>query len=655
MWGPFKECIFGCGNTKATGTVYWTKANDPDSAPLQNMEEVTTPSEIMMNGCLYDSRCFCWSDKRFFFVTPGGPNKFQFTEIANGRGLLAPWAFCVGPKIWFLSQDGIYESDGGTPVNISNDIAPLFPSGDRAAYAAGGLYPVDTDLPGAGTQAQNLRLTYHSGFVFFDYIDTAGVNRCLVYDTIQKGWFPDRYFDQTGRGVNCRFSEMGREDSDEQYRLLCGGNDGFLYLAGGTSDDGIAIPVTGRTPAFDAGDQRALKVWGDLVADVAMSGVNLTLTPYTNNYSTALAASVVTNTARSLTDPIDLNSGSGEFGRNLGLQFYFATATEWPQLYFWSPSFVSRPENTFRRADDWSDAGYPGSKLVRGFLIEADTDSVVKGFDLDGDQTLIQSYSQTFGGQQLLAFSVTPPSVKSLLRIRPTSDVNWRKFRVSYIYEKYPESARIYTPYSNEGTPGAKFVQGALITAMGTDPACSVEYDGDQTHSETLSLSHPGTALSTRPYSFESPMVAHELRLAPSTAIRIADVKWIWEPAPEQAEYWETQETTHGMAGWQFLKDGYLAYMGGGFKLIITVDGVEYSYIYPGSGGPATYAKVYKLFTINTTNNRMLKGKVFKYRTEGMVRLFKKDCEFRVHSWTGDGYQIVRPFGGDSFVSGAEI
>ena len=68
------------------GSVYFTKTFDPDSAPDSNRIEVTSPSEAMMNGCLYDGRCYAWSDRRLFGVVPSsGTSQFQFTEVRNGK------------------------------------------------------------------------------------------------------------------------------------------------------------------------------------------------------------------------------------------------------------------------------------------------------------------------------------------------------------------------------------------------------------------------------------------------------------------------------------------------------------------------------------------------------------------------------------------
>jgi len=649
MWGPYKETLFGCGNPKAPGFVYFTRFGDPDGSSDSMYVEVTSPSETMMNGLLYNNRAFAFSDQRLFGILPSGSaGKFEFVEVPNGKGLANKWSFCVGPKIWFVSNDGIYETDGGEPLRISDDIQPLFPTGDLPGVAVNGMNPVKMNGP--------LRLAYHGNYLFFDYQDTDNIYQTAVYDISTKAWFPDNYFSSPSRGFLTHYAETDIESGgNKRVTLLAGGNDGFFYTFGGFSDDGDPISCSIRVPVFNGGDTRAKKIFGELVFDMDPQGASILCTPYLDNYSTQISGTTFSNPSRLITNPIDLQSGLGQFARNLGVDISWSSSIASPKMYFWEPSFLSRPEDTFLRADDWTDGGYAGSKLVWGFLLESDTDGATKGFKLDGDQTELESYSDSLSGQLVKAYSVVPPKIASLLRLRPSQSVSWRKFRVSYLYEKYPENARIFTPYSNEGTPDAKFIQGALITALGVDPACVIEYDGAQSHTETMNLVHLGTALGTRPYSFANPFIAHELRLAPSTAIRIGNIKWIWEPAPELAMFWETQETTHDIPGWQFLKYGFIAHQSfTDITLNITVDGTVFGFIIPSSNG--LYKKDYILFAVKP-NGRTIKGKYFKYRlySSNPFRLFVKDCEISVHSWNGGSYQVVKPFGGLSREAGARI
>ena len=267
LWGPYYNTLFACGNPLDVGSLYYTKEFDPDSGPFTASVEVTSPSETLMNGCLYDGRCFVFSDLRMFSILPTGnsASPFSTTEIPNGKGLFSRWAFCVGPKIWFLSQDGFYETAGGPPTLISDDIRLMLAQGDQVGLLTNGIIPINILTP-----ASQLRMSYHNGYVFFDYFDVNGAPSSLAYDTVTKGWMQDVFFRADGiptvgnKGLTCRFSESAQSGDEELKDLLGGTTDGWLYKFGGTSDDGIPIACTIRTPAMNNGDTRAKKQFGDI-------------------------------------------------------------------------------------------------------------------------------------------------------------------------------------------------------------------------------------------------------------------------------------------------------------------------------------------------------------------------------------------------------
>ncbi len=232
-----------------------------------------------------------------------------------------------------------------------------------------------------------------------------------------------------------------------------------------------------------------------------------------------------------------------------------------PKLYFWEPSYLDRPEDTYLRATDWDNAGYDGSKFIQGFLLTADTEGAIRQIRIEGDQGPLQTFSVLHPGELTKSYSFTNPTISSLVRAIGVDVDLWRLFKI----------------------------------------------------------------------------------------------KWIFEPAPNLASYWQTQGTSHDMAGWQFLKDGYIAHISfADLTLTITVDGVNFVYTIPNSGG--VYKKDYLLFALNTLG-KALKGKLFTYRVESTqdFRLFVRDCEVRVHSWAGGDYVVKQPFGDLSRIYGARI
>jgi hypothetical protein len=107
----------------------------------------------------------------------------------------------------------------------------------------------------------------------------------------------------------------------------------------------------------------------------------------------------------------------------------------------------------------------------------------------------------------------------------------------------------------------------------------------------------------------------------------------------EAIVHWEFPETSHGFSGWQQVRDLYIA---GRFTidadLIVSIDGTEYSYTIPSTGGARLKQHIWL---------QPKKGKMFRYITNSSVpfRIYGEDCEVRVKPWnTALGYQLISPF-----------
>lgn len=331
IWGPFDERIFGVGNILDVGSVYFTERADPDSAPDTNRIEVCSPSEVLVHGCVFDGRSYVFSDKRIYALIPSfrqytnqiqGGEQYNVVPVPNSKGLWAPYTLTTGPKIWFMSSDGIYEFDGGSLTKISVDINPLFPDGDRAGYAVNGLYPIKMQNAGPDSQINYLRLAYHNNELFFDYRDCHDDPQTLVYNLKDKAWYYYVYFegDSPAKKVIFHVSETDFIDEDAETQLILGTNAGLLFESIGNGSGVETINCKIRTPALDVGDSRAKKIYGDIVYDMDTGGVNVLTTPYINNYQVALPSKTYNEVVRTITAPADLVLGAGQFARNLGVE-----------------------------------------------------------------------------------------------------------------------------------------------------------------------------------------------------------------------------------------------------------------------------------------------------------------------------------------------
>ena len=178
--------IFGCGDARRPGSLYWTKGNNPDSNPENNRLDICSASETLQNGCLWNGTPFVFSNLRLFQIYPDLVNSGNFLaqEIPNGKGLFARWAITSGPAgIFFLSEDGIYVTQGGPPVSITDaKLRPLFSSQGGNGETVNGIPAPDM------TQEQSLRLTIVDSILYFDYIGIDGTPHTLLYDMVANFW-----------------------------------------------------------------------------------------------------------------------------------------------------------------------------------------------------------------------------------------------------------------------------------------------------------------------------------------------------------------------------------------------------------------------------------------------------------------------------------
>lgn len=174
LWGPVNETLFACGDPVNPQRLYFTNATQ-ETTRDDNWVDITSPSEPLQNGVVFNGRSYVFSSERMFQLTQAmGANElptWQYTEIPNGRGLYARWALTgiqstPGPAIFFLGKDGIYATDGGTPVSLTGeDLRPLFPYEGNPGEAVNGVLQPDMSLG----KEPYLRLAYYDNYLYFDY------------------------------------------------------------------------------------------------------------------------------------------------------------------------------------------------------------------------------------------------------------------------------------------------------------------------------------------------------------------------------------------------------------------------------------------------------------------------------------------------------
>lgn len=489
LWGPMEGFTFACGDPDNPGVLYFTKQFQPDATTESHKIEITSPSEPLMNGVMYNGRSYVWSTERMFALYPAfnEPALFKWVEVPNGKGMIARWMLAVGPKIWFGAKDGIYETTGGEPVSITDgDLYPLFPHEGQDGEDVNEILTPDF------TQDTKLRLNYYDKYLYFDYRVTPdgpdGTSRTLVYDTRWAGWFYDEYIvEGLPRGVANHYGDEG----EGAHAIFMGadtpGTDNRLLQLTGRSDFGLfggnPIPVDiecqVRTASKNEGDPRSRKRYGDVYVEADTDGIVLTGEVGVDEHSNIIAFKTFDHDIRD-DSIIDINDGKGELGRNLSLDISWASMTL-IQLFLWERSVLARPVDIALRAGDYYDAREAGDKFFQGILLEADTNGVDRQiqvqFDNDQDGPLL---TVNHDGRIRKPVSFETPFHAHQVRLLPVDAADWRLFSFDWVWEPSPELVRFWqTQPTSHGLSGYQHLKSAQLAIEATSEVLmTVNFDG---------------------------------------------------------------------------------------------------------------------------------------------------------------------------------
>jgi hypothetical protein len=531
LWGPTDNVayMFAVGDELNPGTLYFTKGNNPDSAPQTNQIPVTSPDEALINGVKTAAMSMVWTAERRWLIYPtydqalatvegveGTP--FNVVEATGSKGLYIPNCVCTdgGDTAFFRAKDGIYACEfGGQDVCITNDIYNLFPREgvvpQPITIGAYTIYPPNDDIP----EAQ--QLTYADTVLYYDYADATGTPRTLVFDLIGKGWVPDVY--------QFPVTTHAWEKGPNTDTVMVGCTDGSVRLFGsGNPEVAVSVVATGSQ---NAGDARAFKRLGDIFIKAIVqptSVINVAL--YANRYGTTITgfspAALAGTTGGLLPYIIDFIDGYGDELIDVGMVLNWPTAAG-NVLDLWQPSFSVFPEATQDRPTVWEDCGTPGNKFIQGLLLEANTFSNAKAIAIQrSDDFAIFTPNEspiTAAHQVIIPLTFTPPFLAHQVRIISTDGVLWRHgpdlgWQCQWVMEPYPESVVEWqSEYTSHGLMGWQHIREMNIAyASTTDLTLELDFRGGPTDGlPTITLTIPASGgLQTK---YKTPIPANKFKL----------------------------------------------------------------------------------------------------------------------------------------------
>ncbi len=476
FWGDYQGLYFACGDATNPGTLYWTNPNNVETTTDKNSVFVTTPSEPLQGGGLYNTFPFVFSSEEFYSIQyqPGASSPVRAIRTPCGRGIWTAWAFDIGPDgVYFLGPDGIYVTAGGSPaVSLTDrDLRAIFPKDGLPGVTTNNIPAVDM------SQTNRLRISYISGWVYFDYLDLTATARTLLYDVAGQRWFLD---DSALTAIEVRLEEPG----SGIYNQMCGGSNGFLYQydEAAIRDGSTDLPWAVYTNWVDGQLPRQVKQFGDFGVDLNAAGsVNgIQVSPVGEDGTLFPTGTLLAqgDTGRQ-NYIVDMVSGDGVLARNMGLQFtstITGSDTDRPTLFWWEPAYLVKAEDIAHRATDWEDLGYQGAKFVQGVIIRANTYGVDKLVHVqkDGGATAI-TLTINHDGETQVAYPLAAvgwdPFITELIRLVGGDDNSWQLLGVRFVWEPAPELATQWeTQFTSEDWPGYGTVRDMVFAYESTTP-----------------------------------------------------------------------------------------------------------------------------------------------------------------------------------------
>ena len=489
VFGPYSLggglFIFACGDSANPFSFYWTNGNDPDTTSDANYVEAPTNGSELIGGCIYDGRPFLFSADGMFQIVPDasgipGASTFRAEPVANSRGAVSPTAIASDVYIYFVSKDGIYRSEGGQPVSITNDsLYDLFPHDGLNGSTINGISAPDY------TRAQEFTLTTYGPMVYFDYPGLDGNFHTLIYDANLQGWMVDEYAN-CGEGALVHCGQRGKDN----FSMLLGTGNGHVCQVSGVND--IGFPIQGELwlPSQNRGDRRARKIFGDMIFDVNTGNIPVSIELWRDSYQTLVQPSSIIQSSTRELKLVDILSGEGVEALSLGAKLFISSASAQFRGYSWELSCFAQPEHINQRAADWDYGNKEGAEWFQGVLITADTAGQPVTIRAEFDTLATREFTINHDGYQEKFYPFDgEPVIAHFARIRQVSTTQeWQNFNCIWITESYPESSTVWSAQpQGSDTPGWKHLRECWITYLSTSPATlTLTLDGTRVFTYSL-------------------------------------------------------------------------------------------------------------------------------------------------------------------------
>ena len=249
-------------------------------------------------------------------------------------------------------------------------------------------------------------------------------------------------------------------------------------------------------------------------------------------------------------------------------------------------------------------------------------------------------------GEQTISYWFNPPFVAHMVREEPQDLVPWRKFKIDYLKDEWPELTDLASPWMKiRDTGQAGFLQGLILPLeVGANnnnvaPNLKLRTDANNTLITLRPTVNPQFNVKTGvPYSLDTPVVCHQVQIVPQEPCRVwwTQIEWKAQATPELAQTWITQFTGFGIKGYKHIPRIEAAYSSTELVTLTveSFDGQSPQVIELG-GTNGVYQRYLRTLTFN-------KGQLYRFSavSEAPFQIFYEDFIVWVCEWGRQGLGV---------------
>lgn len=180
----------GAGSTASTSLVHFSDAGAPETWSANNYVYLSPgDNEDIQGVATWRNLTFVFKSTKFFVFYGNGTDAtglpvFNYRQV-TGAGLAAPLGIAASPDgVYFVDRRGVYVTNGGPPVKVSQAIDPLFVGGGGPFFQLGHLDFAVVPMAAMAWYSDRLYVG-----VSFDPSGSSGVNdHTLVFDPRSSQW-----------------------------------------------------------------------------------------------------------------------------------------------------------------------------------------------------------------------------------------------------------------------------------------------------------------------------------------------------------------------------------------------------------------------------------------------------------------------------------